>query len=721
MVNNILVTGGCGFIGSNYCVTSIDKFDKMVIIDRVSYCSNIKNIKEIEHNTKLVLIDKDILDLDMCKILIEHNINIVLHFAAQTHVDNSYTMFPDFIRDNIKVTYSLLEAINKYSKVDRVIMMSTDEVYGPSTKIKLDETSNFNPTNPYSASKACAEMIINTYKYSYGMPIITIRCNNVYGPKQYPEKVIPKFIKQILNGTPITVHGTGNKLRDFIYIEDVSNAINIIIKKGTIGEIYNIGIENSFSINQLALYLIDKLNIKADITKTDDRPFNDDRYFINCDKLISLGWNIQNTWEDGITKTIEWIKNNKNYWKDISELQSSITEIHTFDDLRGTMKFITNDNVKEQFVSVNKKNVIRGIHCSPYGKTIICLKGLIIDYIVDIENRTYKKYILTSNSKLYVPPNMGHLFISLEDDSQILYQLEGRFCPENEININYRDPYINLDIPWDIEYIVSEKDNSISFIKPVDYVILGSRGYLGSYTCKVMKDLNKNYVSLDTRLENNKLLIKQLSYLKPKYVICAAGISGKPTVNWCETHKEETYNANYVLQLQLSKICKDLDIHLTIYGSGLIYKNGFYNEKSKPNLTKLYYSRIRKMLEEDLDYSNVLYLRILYPISGDGHEKCFLSKIKTRLNSVHDVKINCTVLPDLLPAMIKLIEADQTGIYNFVNPNTISIPEIINQIYKTSYYNITYTDDTITELDTNKLISFCPTVNNIHDALSALF
>ena len=399
--------------------------------------------------------------------------------------------------------------------------------------------------------------------------------------------------------------------------------------------------------------------------------------------------------------------------------------IDNFVDDRGELKFINScTNTQQQFLSINHKNVIRGIHCSPYGKIIICLKGKIIDYIINLKERTYEKYTLSENSKVYVPANYGHMFITLEEDTQILYQLEGIYDSSKEININYRDPFLNLDIPWDVDYICSEKDIANKFVKDLDYVVLGGNGFLGAYTCKIMDELNKNYVKLDIRLENNELLLKQLSVLKPKYLICAAGISGKPTVQWCENNKEETFLVNYTLQLELAKICKKLDIHLTIYGSGLIYSNeGFYNEKDEPNKDDLYYSRVRIILEKDLEagnmFTNVLYLRILYPISGDGHEKCFLTKVKTRLNTVHDVKINSTILYDLIPNMFALVEANTTGIFNFVNPGLISIPELITSIDKNLDFKIVQKNYNNPELDTKKLLTFCPSVKSINDCFKS--
>jgi len=393
-------------------------------------------------------------------------------------------------------------------------------------------------------------------------------------------------------------------------------------------------------------------------------------------------------------------------------------KINTFTDSRGQLKFIDiTKNIKQQFISVNKKNVLRGIHCSPYGKIITCLKGTIIDYDINLTDLSFKKYILTENQSVYIPANHGHLFISINDDSWILYQLEGIYDSKNEINIHYNDPFIKLDISNDISYIISDKDIINPYYKKIDYIVLGASGFLGSYTCKIMNKLNKNYLILDTRLESNALYDQLLQY-KPKYVICAAGISGKPTVGWCETNKEKTLFVNYTLQLRLAKICKDIGIHLTIYGSGLVYKNkGLYNENDLPNLEELYYSKVRIMLEKDLDYENVLYLRILYPISGDNHEKCFINKIKTRLNTVHDIKINCTVLQDLIPSLFNLIENNKTGIYNFTNSGTISIPEIINIIDNKLEYNIEKYVENYPELDNSKLKYDCTDIKDTKDAI----
>lgn len=721
-MKNILVTGGYGFIGSNYCSKYVDSFDKLVIVDKKCYSSNVKNIQDIINNEKVVRLEEDIISCNFIEIFKKYDINYVIHFAAQTHVDNSYDNFTNFIYDNIIATYILLEQCKKYPKLEKILMMSTDEIYGPSLVNELDENSNFNPTNPYAASKASAEMIINTFKHSYSLPIIIIRCNNVYGPKQHIEKVIPKFISQILNRESITIHGNGNKQRDFIFVDDVCNAIHTILLKGIVGEIYNIGCDNSISIKKLAEYLINKLG-NTKIVYIEDRPYNDNRYFLNCDKIKSLGWRNLTNWDTGIEKTIVWLKENKNYWEYNNNVK--IKSIKNYNDIGGSTKLLNNINVemiKEQLLSINKKNVIRGIHCCSYSRSMVCIKGSIVVYVIDIYNNTYKKYCLNENSKIYIPENKGYLSITLEEDTQILYQIEGIFDYKEEKNINYRDPYINLDIDWNNEYIISDKDLNSDFTKSIDYVILGSTGYLGSYTCKFMDKLKKNYVIVDTRLQNMDLIYKKLATYKPKYVICAAGICSKlNNTDWCENNEETIYNINYMSQIKLSKICKELEIHLTIFGTGLVYnKEGCFSEYDKTHDMEKYYSQLKILLENDLDYSNVLYLRFHYPISGDNNDRCLVSKILNKLNSIHDVYINCTFLPELIPKMFEMIECNTIGKYNFVNPGLITIPEIINILDSNIKYKITHVNKIRAELNTNKLLSLFPEIRSIQKCITDL-
>ena len=317
--SNILFTGGCGFIGSNVINFFCEKYksSKIYNIDRIDYCSNIKNVNNYQ-NYKFIKGDINSTDL-VNFVLNNYEIEYIIHFAAQSHVDNSFGNSLIFSKDNILGTHSLLECSRNYGKLKKFIHISTDEVYGEVDDETIScEKSILNPTNPYAASKAAAEFLVRAYYISFNLPIIITRGNNVYGPRQYPEKIIPKFINQLLNNDLMTIHGNGSSRRNFIYVDDVSSAIDIILNKGEINQIYNIGSENEYSVLDIANLLLTKIKpdqkIEDNVKYVTDRNFNDRRYAIDYTKLKLLGWKEKINFTDGIQKTINWIQNNKNYW-----------------------------------------------------------------------------------------------------------------------------------------------------------------------------------------------------------------------------------------------------------------------------------------------------------------------------------------------------------------------------------------------------------------------
>ena len=317
--SNILFTGGCGFIGSNVVNYFCEKYKSSNIynIDRIDYCSNIKNVNDYPN---YMFIKGDINSTDLINfILNNYKIDYIIHFAAQSHVDNSFGNSLVFSKDNILGTHSLLECSRIYGKLKKFIHISTDEVYGEVDDDTVScEKSILNPTNPYAASKAAAEFLVRAYYISFNLPIIITRGNNVYGPRQYPEKIIPKFIEQLLDNKTMTIHGDGSSRRNFIYVDDVSSAIDIILEKGEINQIYNIGSENEYSVIDIAELLLriirPNYNLEDNIEHVTDRNFNDRRYAIDYTKLKLLGWQEKTNFIEGIQKTINWIQNNKNYW-----------------------------------------------------------------------------------------------------------------------------------------------------------------------------------------------------------------------------------------------------------------------------------------------------------------------------------------------------------------------------------------------------------------------
>ena len=315
---NILITGGCGFIGSNFINYYFpkNKFNKLINLDAMYYCANEKNVDEdIRNNKKYVLVKGNLQDFHLVKNLIsEHEITHIIHFAAQSHVQDSFTDALRYTNDNIVGTHNLLEASRLYGKIERFIHVSTDEVYGESMNDTNEqhktEHSILCPTNPYAASKAGAELIAQSYNHSFNMPIIITRGNNVYGPNQYPEKLIPRFIDQLKNDKKVTIQGDGSTVRAFLHAYDTARAFECILEKGKNGEIYNIGCDEGmeYSVMEVAKMLIEKIKDTTEydewITYIEDRPFNDQRYYISNQKVRDLGWDITIDFENGLKDLI---------------------------------------------------------------------------------------------------------------------------------------------------------------------------------------------------------------------------------------------------------------------------------------------------------------------------------------------------------------------------------------------------------------------------------
>jgi dTDP-glucose 4,6-dehydratase/UDP-glucose 4,6-dehydratase len=315
---NLLVTGGCGFIGSNFINYYFpkNKVNTLVNLDVMYYCASENNITEhIRLNDNYTFVKGDLCDEKLVtSILQKHSITHIIHFAAQSHVQNSFEDSIKFTHDNVLGTHTLLECSRKYGKIQKFIHVSTDEVYGESlnevNEKHKTEQSILCPTNPYAATKAGAELIAQSYAHSYKMPIIITRGNNVYGPNQYPEKLIPLFIKLLNEDKKVTIQGEGTSVRAFLHAYDTARAFECILEKGKIGEIYNIGCDQGmeYSVMEIAKMLIKLIkntkNYDEWIEYIEDRPYNDQRYYISNQKLKDLGWNITINFKDGLNNLV---------------------------------------------------------------------------------------------------------------------------------------------------------------------------------------------------------------------------------------------------------------------------------------------------------------------------------------------------------------------------------------------------------------------------------
>jgi len=315
----LLITGGAGFIGSNFIHYIARKYPEYRIInlDKLTYAGNLENLRGIEDNPNYKFIKGDIANRKLVGEIFNYNkIDAIINFAAESHVDRSIEDPGVFIKTDIYGTYVLLEAARKYdSKI--FLQISTDEVYGSIENGSFKEDDPLKPSSPYSASKAGAEMIVRSFFKTFGTPIIITRTTNNFGPYQYPEKIIPLFVTNLIDNIKVPLYGDGMNVRDWIYVDDNCGALDLVLHKGRVGEIYNIGAGNekpNIWITKEILKLLDKP--ESMIEPVEDRLGHDRRYSVDCTKLKKdLGWEAQYDFEEALKKTIRWYMDNQNWWR----------------------------------------------------------------------------------------------------------------------------------------------------------------------------------------------------------------------------------------------------------------------------------------------------------------------------------------------------------------------------------------------------------------------
>jgi dTDP-glucose 4,6-dehydratase len=321
-MKTILVTGGAGFIGSNFIKYMLDKYDnyKIVNLDLLTYAGNLENLKDVKDNPNYEFIKGDIANRDLVNNLFEkYNFDYVINFAAESHVDRSIEDPGIFVRTNIMGTQVLLDAAKKYG-VEKYLQVSTDEVYGALGPTGMfTEKTPLAPNSPYSASKASADMLVRAYHKTFGLPVNITRCSNNYGPYQFPEKLIPLMIANALEDKDLPVYGDGLQVRDWLHVKDHCSAIDTVLHKGKIGEVYNIGGNNEKKNIEILKLILEKLNKPESLIKyVKDRPGHDRRYAINNTKITTeLGWEPSYTFEKGMEETIQWYLDNRDWWEKV--------------------------------------------------------------------------------------------------------------------------------------------------------------------------------------------------------------------------------------------------------------------------------------------------------------------------------------------------------------------------------------------------------------------
>ena len=328
-MQKIIVTGGLGFIGSNLIELLLEKNFYVINIDKITYSSNFYNTREFDKNKNYKFIQCDINSKKIRNIFLKFKPSCIFNLAAETHVDRSIDNPGDFIQSNIMGVYNILESFRSYSKINKkskLIHISTDEVYGDVLKGRSDENYAYKPSSPYAASKASSDHLVYSYVRTYNLCAIVTNCSNNYGPKQHPEKLIPKLIYNILNNKPLPIYGNGKNSREWIYVTDHCEALLKVYKKGKIGEFYNIGSNKNLNNIEIckALLSVSKnihpKNSKIKINFVKDRPGHDLRYALNSNKIKKkLKWKPKTNFANGIKKTFEWYLNNNNYYKSLSK------------------------------------------------------------------------------------------------------------------------------------------------------------------------------------------------------------------------------------------------------------------------------------------------------------------------------------------------------------------------------------------------------------------
>ncbi len=338
---SIVITGGAGFAGSHIVDEMVRGYpdEEIIVLDKMTYAGDIRNISNHLFSNAVRIMVGDVADSDFCRRAV-NKAKLVIHAAAESHVDNSFGNSIAFTKTNVLGTHCLLEACRN-AQVPRIVHISTDEVYGEVMEGAVNEGANMLPTNPYSSSKAAAEMVLRGYVQSYHLPIVTVRANNLYGARQFPEKIIPRFVCQILTGQRLKLHGNGMNRRHYLSVVDFAQAVRFVAENGKIGEIYNIGTNEEYTNIQIAHMVSALFGIDANsiIDFVPDRPFNDGRYSISWDKLSTLGWKPKNLLKSDLPQVAQWYEN----------------ELHRYPELFGGKAAQKRYFTKNDYIALSKR------------------------------------------------------------------------------------------------------------------------------------------------------------------------------------------------------------------------------------------------------------------------------------------------------------------------------------------------------------------------------
>jgi dTDP-glucose 4,6-dehydratase len=326
----VLVTGGAGFIGSNYVRHALAAHPdwRVTTLDKLTYAGRLENLHDVIDHPRHAFVRGDIADAEVSRSLVERS-NLVVHFAAETHVDRSILEAGDFIRTDVFGTFVLLEAARRAPGLRRFVQISTDEVYGSVPTGASRETDELKPRNPYAASKAGADRLAYSYWATYGVPVVVTRASNNYGPYQFPEKVIPLFVTNAIDGQPVPLYGDGLNVRDWLHVLDHCRAVDVVIERGEAGQVYNIGGGNEVANIDLTRRILGLLGRPESLVRpVADRPGHDRRYSLDTTKLRGLGWQPQADFASGLAETVDWYRLNEWWWRPVKHGDPAFKEYY---------------------------------------------------------------------------------------------------------------------------------------------------------------------------------------------------------------------------------------------------------------------------------------------------------------------------------------------------------------------------------------------------------
>ncbi len=312
----LLVTGGAGFIGSDFVRRTLERHDdvSVIVLDKMTYAGNKANLAEVEANPRFTFVEGDIADTDLVDRLAA-DVDAIVNFAAESHVDRSIEEPDAFIRTDVYGTFVLLEAARRHGH-SRYLQISTDEVYGNVPEGSSTETDALKPRSPYSASKSGGDLLVGAYHATYGLPTLLTRASNNFGPYQYPEKIIPLFITNAIDDEPLPMYGDGLQIRDWLYVDDHCDALELVLARGEPGKTYNVGGGNELTNIELTRSILEMLDKPMTLVRrVEDRAGHDRRYSVDCSKLNELGWKPAHSFQDALRATVDWYRDREDWWR----------------------------------------------------------------------------------------------------------------------------------------------------------------------------------------------------------------------------------------------------------------------------------------------------------------------------------------------------------------------------------------------------------------------